>query len=43
MSTTNSTSIEMGANKMEILVILGVLVGWIVLQAWVLPRFGVNT
>ena len=28
---------------MEILIPLAVLVAWIVLQAWVLPRFGVKT
>ena len=28
---------------MEILIPLGVLVAWIILQAWVLPRFGVKT
>lgn len=27
----------------DVLVILGVLVGWTILQAWVLPRFGVPT
>ena len=27
----------------EILLILGVLLGWIVLNVWVLPRFGVST
>jgi hypothetical protein len=29
--------------QMEVLIPLGLLVGWFVLQAWVLPRFGVNT
>jgi hypothetical protein len=28
---------------MEILIPIAVLVAWIVLQAWVLPRFGVKT
>jgi hypothetical protein len=28
---------------MEILLLLAFLVGWIVLQAFVLPRFGVST
>jgi len=28
---------------MEILIPLGILVVWIILQAWVLPRFGVKT
>jgi hypothetical protein len=32
-----------GIAKMEMLIILGVLVLWLVLQAWVLPRFGVPT
>jgi hypothetical protein len=29
--------------RMEILIPVGILVVWIVLQAWVLPRFGVKT
>jgi len=29
--------------KMEFLIPLGVLVVWIILQVWVLPRFGVKT
>ena len=28
---------------MELLIFLGVFVAWIILQAWVLPRFGVQT
>ena len=32
-----------GANTMEFLIPLAVLVAWVVLQAWVLPRFGVKT
>jgi hypothetical protein len=32
-----------GGKSMEILVPLGILVVWFVLQAWVLPRFGVKT
>jgi flagellar biogenesis protein FliO len=32
-----------GANVMEVLIPLGILVAWVVLQAWVLPRFGVET
>ena len=32
-----------GGKTMEILIPLGVLVLWIILQAWVLPRFGVKT
>jgi hypothetical protein len=31
------------AKPMEFLIPLGVLVVWIILQAWVLPRFGVKT
>lgn len=33
----------LGDNAMEILIALGVLVVWIVLQIWVLPRMGVQT
>jgi hypothetical protein len=32
-----------GGKIMEILVPVGFLVVWFVLQAWVLPRFGVKT
>ncbi len=32
-----------GGRTMEILIPIAVLVAWIVLQAWVLPRFGVKT
>jgi hypothetical protein len=32
-----------GGKKMEILIPLTVLVVWIILQAWVLPRLGVKT
>jgi type IV secretory pathway TrbD component len=28
---------------MEIVVLTGVLAAWLILQAWVLPRFGVKT
>ena len=31
------------APTMELLIPLAVLVAWIILQAWVLPRFGVKT
>ena len=34
---------DRGASKMEIFVILGVVVLWIALQTWILPRFGVST
>ena len=29
--------------NMELLIFLGVFVAWIILQVWVLPRFGVQT
>jgi hypothetical protein len=32
-----------GGKAMEFLIPLGVLVVWIILQAWVLPRLGVKT
>jgi hypothetical protein len=32
-----------GGKIMELLIPLAVLVVWIILQAWVLPRFGVKT
>lgn len=32
-----------GGKSMEILVFVGFIVTWFVLQAWVLPRFGINT
>jgi hypothetical protein len=38
MSTERQTK-----GKMEILIPLLVLVAWFVLQAWILPRFGVST
>lgn len=41
MDTTNNTN--RGGNTMEILIPLGILVVWIILQIWVLPRFGVKT
>jgi len=28
---------------MEVYIILGVVVAWIALQMWILPRFGVST
>ena len=42
MITTNTTT-NRGGKSMEILIPLGILVVWIILQAWVLPRFGVKT
>jgi uncharacterized membrane protein len=32
-----------GGKKMKVLIPLGILVVWIILQVWVLPRFGVKT
>lgn len=32
-----------GGTKMEILFFLGVLGVWVILQIWVLPRFGIQT
>ena len=32
-----------GGRTMEFLIPLGVLLVWIILQAWVLPRLGVKT
>lgn len=32
-----------GGKNMVFLIPLGVLVVWIILQVWVLPRFGVKT
>jgi hypothetical protein len=32
-----------GGKNMELLIPFGVLVVWIILQAWVLPRLGVKT
>jgi len=40
---TNAATANTGGKKMEFLVPLGILVVWIILQAWVLPRFGVKT
>lgn len=36
-------SITKGVPTMEILIFLGVFAAWIILQAWVLPKFGVRT
>jgi hypothetical protein len=36
-------STNTGANRMEIVFVLGFLALWIALQAWILPRFGVST
>jgi hypothetical protein len=40
---TKSATANKGRKTMEVLIPLGVLVVWIILQAWVLPRFGVKT
>lgn len=32
-----------GSKTMEFLFPVGILIVWFALQAWVLPRFGVNT
>jgi hypothetical protein len=32
-----------GRKAMEFLIPLGLLGAWVILQAWVLPRFGVKT
>ena len=39
----NTTTRFLGGKTMEIFIPLGILVVWIILQAWVLPRFGVKT
>jgi hypothetical protein len=40
---TNPDKADTGGKTMEFLIPLGVLVVWIILQAWVLPRLGVKT
>jgi hypothetical protein len=40
---TNFVPANRGGKTMEILIPLGILVVWIILQVWVLPRFGVQT
>jgi hypothetical protein len=42
MQTTTSNS-DHGEGKMEFAFLIGFLVLWFALQAWVLPRFGVST
>jgi hypothetical protein len=32
-----------GAKTMEVLVLVAFVAAWVILQAWVLPRFGVKT
>jgi len=31
------------SNMSEVLIMLGIIGGWIVLQAFILPRFGIDT
>jgi hypothetical protein len=38
-----SVTAKTGDKTMEFLIPLGVLVVWIILQVWVLPRLGVKT
>jgi hypothetical protein len=40
---TNFEKADTGAKTMELLIPLGILVVWIILQAWGLPRLGVKT
>jgi hypothetical protein len=40
---TKPETINMGDKAMEVLIPLGILVVWIILQAWVLPRLGLKT
>ena len=40
---TNVARASRRGKTMEILIPLGILVVWIILQAWVLPRLGVKT
>ncbi len=39
----DSTTERKRGPAMEILIPVAILVAWVVLQAWVLPRFGVKT
>ena len=41
--TIRENPVEASKSTMEILFPIAFLVAWIVLQAWVLPRFGVKT
>ena len=38
-----SMSQEHGVSNMEIFIVLGMVLLWIALQTWILPRFGVST
>jgi hypothetical protein len=40
---TDPTTPNPGATKMEFLIPLGALAAWIILQVWVLPRFGIKS
>jgi hypothetical protein len=40
---TDSEHAEPGGKTMAFLIPVGVLVVWLILQAWVLPRLGVKT
>ena len=40
---TKPETASMGDKAMEVLIPLGILVVWIILQAWVLPRLGLKT
>jgi hypothetical protein len=40
---TKPVTANKGGKAMEVLIPLGILVVWIILQAWVLPRLGVKT
>jgi hypothetical protein len=40
---TNPSANDDGGRKMEYLIPVGILLLWIILQAWVLPRMGVQT
>lgn len=39
----NKTLTSKRGKAMEFLVFLGILVVWVIFQAWVLPRLGVKT
>ena len=36
-------TVRQGGTKMELLILIAVVVLWFVAQAWILPRFGVQT
>jgi hypothetical protein len=35
--------VKRGAKSMDMILVLGVVVLWVALQAWILPKFGVST